>query len=368
MTTGGPTRFRVGSGDVGDIPGLNAYDVTVGNDLLAELPTAVGGARQVLVVHSRGPAGLGERVHRILSDAGKRAHLVEIPDAERGKTAEVAQRCWAILGQQAFTRTDTVVGVGGGAVTDLAGFVAATWLRGVPVVQVPTTLLAMVDAAVGGKTGINIAEGKNLVGAFHPPRAVLCDLDTLRTLPVDEIAAGMAEVVKTGFIADPVICDLVEADPRAALAWDSPVLRELVERSVAVKARVVTQDLTESSLREILNYGHTFAHAIEQVERYTWRHGRAVSVGMVYAAELGELASRSPRGLADRHRGILRSLELPVDYPAGRWEALFRAMRRDKKTRGELLRFVVLAEVGRPERLEGPTEEQLESAYARLCR
>jgi 3-dehydroquinate synthase len=369
MTTGdGPTRIRVGPGVIGDAPGPNAYDVTVGHDLLADLPAAVGGARQVLVIHARGPAGLGERVRQILSQAGVRTHLVEIPDAERGKTAEVAQRCWAVLGQQAFTRTDVVVGVGGGAVTDLAGFVAATWLRGVPVVQVPTTALAMVDAAVGGKTGINTDEGKNLVGAFHPPRAVLCDLDTLRTLPVEELAAGMAEVVKTGFIADPVICDLIEADPRAALVWDSPVLRNLVERSIAVKAQVVTQDLTETSLREILNYGHTFGHAIEQVEGYTWRHGRAVSVGMVYAAELGELAGRSPVGLAERHRHVLRSLDLPVDYPSGRWEALSRAMRRDKKTRGELVRFVVLAEVGRPERLEGPAEEQLAAAYARICR
>jgi 3-dehydroquinate synthase len=368
MTASGRTGVRVGPGDLGDAPGANAYDVTVGHDLLDGLPAAVGRAGRVLVVHSRRPNGLGERVCRILDDAGIRARAVEIPDAEEGKTAEVAQRCWSVLGQEAFTRIDTIVGVGGGAVTDLAGFVAATWLRGIGVVQVPTTLLAMVDAAVGGKTGINTAEGKNLVGAFHPPRAVLCDLGTLRTLPVVELSAGMAEVVKAGLIADPGILDLAGQDPAAALAWDSPVLRELVERSIAVKARVVTRDLTESSLREILNYGHTFAHAIEQVEGYTWRHGRAVSVGMVYAAELGELAGRSPRGLARLHRDVLAALGLPVEYSAGRWEELSRAMRRDKKTRGEVLRFVVLEEVGRPGRLEGPAEELLEAAYARVSR
>ena len=197
------------------------------------------------------------------------------------------------------------------------GFVAATWLRGVRVVQVPTTLLAMVDAAVGGKTGINTPEGKNLVGSFHPPAGVLCDLDALPTLPRPDLVAGMAEVVKCGFIADPRILELVEADPVAALDVEGPFLRQLVERAIQVKADVVTADLREIELREILNYGHTFGHAVEQVEGYRWRHGEAVSVGMTFAAELGRLSGHLAPSLVDRHRAVLTSLGLPVIVRAG---------------------------------------------------
>jgi 3-dehydroquinate synthase len=358
------TRIRVGGGAAGDAAGPDAYDVVVGHDLAPQLPGLLDGARRVLVVTSPGVAALGAGVRDRLADAGFEVHLAQVPDAEEGKTAAVAASCWAVLGQAGFTRSDAVVGVGGGAVTDLAGFVAATWLRGVRVVHVPTTLLAMVDAAVGGKTGINTAEGKNLVGSFHPPGGVLCDLGTLAGLPRRDLVAGLAEVVKTGFIADARILELVETDADGATAWDSPVLRELVERSVAVKARVVTEDLKESSLREILNYGHTFAHAVEQVERFTWRHGDAVSVGMVYAAELGRLAGVTPSALVERHRVVQGALGLPLGYRGDRWEALLTAMRRDKKTRGDLLRFVVLKGVGRPVRLEGPQEAWLERAYA----
>jgi 3-dehydroquinate synthase len=257
-----------------------------------------------------------------------------------------------------------VVGVGGGSVTDLTGFVAATWLRGVRVVHVPTTLLGMVDAAVGGKTGINTAEGKNLVGAFHPPAGVVCDLAALRTLPHADLVAGLAEVVKCGLVADPAILDLIEADPVAALTWDSGVVRELVERSVAFKAEVVTADLREAGLREVLNYGHTFGHAVEQVEGFTWRHGEAVSVGLMYAAALGRLAGHTPSDVAARHRDVLGLLGLPLTYRGDRWPALLAAMRRDKKARGDLLRFVVLAGLAEPIRLEGPPAALLEAAYA----
>ncbi len=211
----------------------------------------------------------------------------------------------------------------------------------------------MVDAAVGGKTGINTAEGKNLVGAFHPPAGVLCDLDVLHTLPTADLVAGLAEIIKAGFIADPVILGLVEADPAAATRSDNPRLRELVERAVRVKAEVVAADLRESSLREILNYGHTFAHAIEQVEHYTWRHGEAVAVGMVYVAELarltGHLAGAEGDALVARHRAVLEAVGLPTSYRGDRWEPLLTAMRRDKKSRGSVLRFVVLDALGRPE-------------------
>jgi len=256
-----------------------------------------------------------------------------------------------------------VVGVGGGAVTDLAGFVAAGWLRGVRWVAVPTSLLGMVDAAVGGKTGVNTPAGKNLVGAFHPPAGVVCDLATLATLPPRDLLAALAEVVKCGFIADPAILGPVEADPAAAVAAGSAVQRELIERSIQVKARVVSADLRESGLREILNYGHTLAHAIEKVEGYSWRHGDAVSVGLVYAAALGEAAGRLDPATAGRHRAVLEALGLPVRYDPGAWPELLATMRVDKKSRGARLRFVVLDGLAQPSILDNPSDELLASVY-----
>ncbi|HET7399503.1 MAG TPA: 3-dehydroquinate synthase [Intrasporangium sp.] len=343
------------------------YDVVIGSGVLGRVPGLVGpDAERVLVVHPPTLADRTAAVAQALATAGYAVHLAEVPDAEPAKTADVAARLWAQLGRAGFTRSDAVIGLGGGTVTDLAGFVAATWLRGVPFVAVPTTLLGMVDAAVGGKTGINTVEGKNLVGAFHPPAGVLCDVDVLATLPQADLVAGLAEVIKCGFIADPAILDLVEADPVAARRADNPRLRELIERAVRVKAEVVAADLRESSLREILNYGHTFGHAIEQVEHYTWRHGEAVSVGMVYVAELARLTGRADDALVERHRSVLQAVGLPVTYRADRWAELLTAMRRDKKSRGSTLRFVVLTGLASPTRLAGPSEELLRAAYERV--
>jgi 3-dehydroquinate synthase len=358
------TRITVGVGG----PGQPApYDVVIGTGVLDALPEMLGpGVRRVLLVHPRALREVAGDLRRDLERQGPRVVVQQVPDGEQAKTAQALTGCWTRLGQADFTRSDAVVGLGGGAVTDLAGFVAATWLRGVRVVQVPTTLLGMVDAAVGGKTGINTAEGKNLVGAFHPPSGVICDLVALQTLPHAELLGGMAEVVKCGLIADPGILDLILADPSEATTWDSPVLRDLVERSVAVKARVVGDDLREAGPREVLNYGHTFGHAIEQVEGYTWRHGEAVSVGLVFAAVLGRLAGRTPPALVGLHREVLGALGLPLTYRGDRWAALLSAMRRDKKARGDLLRFVVLEDLARPVRLEGPALELLEGAYAEV--
>jgi 3-dehydroquinate synthase len=232
---------------------------------------------------------------------------------------------------------------------------------------VPTTLLGMVDAAVGGKTGINTDAGKNLVGVFHEPQAVLVDLATLETLPPNELVAGMAEVIKGGFIADPRILELIEADPRAALDPTGDVLAELVRRKIQIKADVVGQDLKESSLREILNYGHTLGHAIERRERYRWRHGAAISVGMVFAAELARLAGRLDDATADRHRGVLESVGLPTRYDADALPQLIDGMRNDKKTRSGVLRFVVLDGLGKPGRLEGPDPALLAGAYSAVA-
>jgi len=279
-----------------------------------------------------------------------------------------------VLGQADFTRSDAIVSLGGGATTDLAGFVASTWLRGIKVVHIPTTLLAMVDAAVGGKTGINTAEGKNLVGAFHPPAGVLCDLATLETLPRNELVSGLAEVVKCGFVADPVILDLVEGDPTAAITPGSPVLRALIERAISVKVDVVVGDLKETGGsaghpgREALNYGHTLGHAIEKAERYRFRHGAAVAIGMVYVAKLARLAGRLDEETAERHRSVLELVGLPTSYGGATWGQLHEAMKVDKKSRGDTLRFVVLEGLAKPAVLAGPDPALLTAAFAEIAR
>lgn len=351
-----------------DVTGQRPYPVLVGRGVRAELAATLRGlgAATAVLVHQPALAEVAEQVRADLAAVGVEAHHVEVPDAEDGKSLAVLGSCWEVCGRVGLTRGDVVVSLGGGAATDLAGFVAATWMRGVRVVHVPTTLLAMVDAAVGGKTGINTAAGKNLVGAFHEPSAVLVDLAVLDTLPAAEIAAGCAEIVKTGFIADPVILELIEADPAAALDPAGPVLAELVRRSIRVKAGVVAADLRESHLREILNYGHTLAHAIERREDYRWRHGAAVSVGLVFAAELARVAGRLDDATADRHRAVLRSIGLPVSYPADALPELVDGMHGDKKARAGVLRFVVLDGLAKPGRLEGPEPELLARAYAAL--
>ena len=362
-----PTRDNTVVKVTGTAPTDN-YDVVVGRGLLANLPALLGErVKRVLVIHPRALRLTGDTVRDDLEAAGFTTLTAEIPDAEEGKHIQVAAFCWQVLGQNDFTRSDAIVAVGGGAVTDVAGFVAATWLRGVKLINMPTSLLGMVDAAVGGKNGINTAEGKNLVGTFYPPAGVLVDLDTLDTLPPNELISGMAEVVKCGFIADPVILDLVEANPEAIKDPRSDVLRELIERAIAVKAKVVSEDLHESGLRETLNYGHTLAHAIELTERYSWRHGAAVAVGMMFAAELARSVGRLSDADADRHRSILDQLGLPLTYRRDRWQALLDGMRRDKKTRGDLLRFVVLDGIGKPGILDVPDTSLLFAAYQEIA-
>ncbi|MGY4389437.1 3-dehydroquinate synthase/3-dehydroquinate dehydratase type II [Streptomyces sp. TE12347] len=366
MTGQSVTRIRVGASAAAE-----AYEVLVGRRILedpAELHRLIGPhARRVALIHPEALTAVAGRLRAQAEELGCETITLRVPDGEAAKTADVAAHCWQRLGRSGFTRTDVIVGVGGGATTDLAGFVAASWLRGVRWIAVPTTVLAMVDAAVGGKTGINTAEGKNLVGAFHPPAGVLCDLAALDSLPVEDHVSGLAEIIKAGFISDPVILDLIEADPAGARSPRGPQLPELIRRSIQVKADVVSSDLKESGLREILNYGHTLAHAIERSERYTWRHGEAVSVGMVFAAELAALDGRLPVEEVARHRAVLTSVGLPVTCRGDRWPALLDTMRVDKKTRGARLRFIVLDAVGRPAVLADPAPELLEAAYARIA-
>jgi 3-dehydroquinate synthase len=341
------------------------YDVLVGHDLLGEVGPILGdGVQRVALLHPPTMIGIAERLDRLLTDRGLETVRVDLPDAEAAKSVAVAERCWSILGTAGFTRSDAVVGIGGGATTDLAGFVAATWLRGVKLVTVPTSLLGMVDAAVGGKTGINTPQGKNLVGSFYEPLGVVADLDRLATLPRADLVAGLAEVVKCGFVADAEILTIIETDPTAAVDPTGRQLAELVRRAVTVKAGVVAADLRESDLREILNYGHTMAHAIEKRERYRWRHGAAVSVGLVFAAELARAAGRLDDETADRHLTVLHTLGLPTTYDPDALTELVTIMGSDKKTRSGTLRFVVLDALARPGRLVGPDPVLLAAAYS----
>ncbi len=342
------------------------YPVVVGPGAMADIPQHIpGDAKKLLIIHAPALFRIAEQMKEDLSGE-REVFLAEVPDAEAAKRVEVAAFCWGILGQLDFQRNDAILGLGGGATTDLAGFVAAAWLRGVALIQVPTTVLAMVDAAVGGKTGVNTQEGKNLVGVFYSPRAVIADTDVLAGLGDNEVKAGMAEVVKCGFISDPTILDVIEANPEEAIDTGSEVFVDLVRRAVAVKAAVVGDDFRESGLREILNYGHTLGHAIEHAERYQWRHGAAISIGMVFAAELSRIVANLSDEDVERHRRILGSLGLPLDYPQGRWRTLLATMQKDKKARGGVVRFVVLDAPGKPRVLAIPDESVLFAAYQEL--
>ncbi|NBX70823.1 MAG: 3-dehydroquinate synthase [Actinobacteria bacterium] len=346
------------------------YPVIVGRNLLASIDEFLAGVDRVAVIYPSALSVSGETIKISLS--GVTAIGIEIPNGEDSKSAEVLEFCWHALGQAGFTRNDLIISVGGGATTDVAGFAAATWLRGVNVLHIPTTLLGMVDAAIGGKTGINTADGKNLVGAFHSPVAVLCDLNALESLERNDYISGLAEVIKAGFIRDPKILELIESDPAGATspAWEHT--QEIIERAIQVKADVVSGDLREtlgtSVGREILNYGHTFAHAIERVENYRWRHGAAVSVGMVFIAHLARLAGRLSDEVVHRHVSILKSVGLPTTYVDGRWDDLLAAMKIDKKSRGDLLRFVILDDIAKPAILEGPDPTLPFAAYQEIVK
>lgn len=349
------------------------YEVHIGRGVRAQLPTLIGAdVSRVGFVVDQGLASLAEDLAATLGP-GVSATVIAVPSGEAAKNVSVLADCWTTLADAGFTRSDVIVGVGGGATTDLAGFVAATWLRGVDFVTVPTTVLAMVDAAVGGKTGIDLPAGKNLVGAFHEPLGVLCDIDVLATLPVAELRSGLAEVAKCGFISDPSILDDLESDPSCADDPEHPALPSLIAKGVHVKIDRIADDLTERTTtegmrvgREAVNYGHTLGHAIERREAYGMRHGEAISIGMVFVAELAREAGLIDADLVDRHRAVLSRLGLPIGYAPGAWDDLLAGMRIDKKSRGDQLRFVVLDGLGTVRILAGPEPAWLEAAFSRI--
>jgi 3-dehydroquinate synthase len=290
-----------------------------------------------------------------------------IPDGEEGKSPDVLLRLWNWLAAAGFTRSDLVVGIGGGAITDIAGFAAATYLRGIDWIAVPTSVAGSVDAAIGGKTGANLDYGKNLVGSFHSPLLVLIDTSWFESLSDRDFAAGLAEVVKCGFIRDKGILDLLRNRDLSSVRKDHTLVVELVKRSVKVKADVVGGDFKENFDREILNYGHTFGHAVEKHSKYTLRHGECVAIGMAYMAHLQSQLGLISDEVRDLHFDVLSGLNLPTTYSAGDWPELKALMSMDKKSRGNVLRFVTISEIGKTDRLADVAQADLVRAYEKVC-
>jgi 3-dehydroquinate synthase len=350
-----------------------SYPVHLGSGLLDRAGELVGGllpgATAAAVVHPAPCRSAAGRVAQALRRQGLAAHLLEVPDGEAAKRLPVIEGLYRAFAAVPTHRADPVVAVGGGATTDAAGFAAATWLRGVPLVNVPTTVLGMVDAALGGKTAVDLPEGKNLVGAFHQPTAVLADLDTLATLPAAEVSSGLAEVVKAGFIAAPALVDAcVAAAPAIAdPAARAGALAPLVEAAVRIKAEVVAADEREAGRRALLNYGHTLGHALERLAGYRGlRHGEAVALGMVFAARVAEAVGLAAPGLAAGHVRALRALGLPTGGVTLDPDAVLAAMATDKKHRGGL-RLVLLREPGHPTVVPAPAAEVLTAAVRSLA-
>ena len=339
-----------------------SYSISLTNSWYTQLAALFAGRARVAVIVSKGfsPDLTG------LRGLDSELHVFEVPDGEDAKNIETLNKVWNWLGAAGFTRSDLIVGIGGGAITDLAGFAAASWLRGVDWIAVPTSLAGMVDAAVGGKTGINSDYGKNLIGAFHSPTAVLIDTNFLQTLSDRDFSAGMAEVLKCGFIADPKILALAADHSVASLRKNSDVMTELIHRAVSVKAAVVSLDFKESFAREALNYGHTLGHAIEIYAKYQLRHGEAVAIGLVYAAELAAARGLITAIELDLHRTILVAYKLPITFDRQAWQKLAPLLALDKKARGNTIRFVALNGIGSTIRLEDLTSAELDAAYERI--
>lgn len=350
-----------------EVPG-RAYGVVVGSGLLGDASMIPAGrAERAFVVGDRTVTDAWyEELAAGLEGAGLPAVLLPVPEGERAKTLATAEALYRQLAVQEAHRDDLVVALGGGVVGDLAGFVAATYMRGLPFLQVPTTLTAQVDAAIGGKSAVNLPEGKNLIGAFHQPVAVLCDVGTLRTLPDREFRSGLAEVAKYALTLDPELLGVLETRSGAVLDRDPAVLEHLVARCVRAKAATVAADERDAGPRLILNYGHTLGHALERLDAFAGRsHGEAVSVGMVFAARLAEGLGVGPPGLAARHVRLLSSLGLPDGGPVPEADQVLAAMRLDKKYRGGV-RFILLEDVGRPRLVDDVPEDALRRALATL--
>lgn len=349
--------------------GDRSYEILIGRDLLADLGRRcqrIGlGARCAIITDSNVGPHYGKETQRLLEASGFQVTLVTIPAGEKSKSLNYVGHCYDAMARQRLERKSFVVALGGGVVGDLAGFVAASYLRGIPFIQIPTTLLAQVDSSVGGKTGINLKAGKNLVGAFYQPRLVVCDLATLDTLPDRELRAGMAEVIKYGIIFDAPFFRRLEQQVEAALARDPAVLAKIVARCCEIKAEVVSQDETETGLRAILNFGHTIGHALEAISGYgKYLHGEAISMGQVYAGRLSQKLTGLPATEVERIRSLLKRAGLPTEarLNAAQKRKLMAAMKLDKKVSAGEIKFVLARAIGKVEFGQKTPETEVLSA------
>lgn len=336
-----PAQFK-GTSRVIPVTSGAGYQVIVGQGAGVALTQMLQARpRKVFLIYPPPLSGAARNLATGLTQSGQVVKLFEHPDGEGAKNIRIVEDAWRCLGENHFSREDAVVALGGGATTDMAGFVAATWLRGIELINLPTSLLAMVDAAIGGKTGINTSLGKNLVGSFYPPSAVICDLDYLHTLPPRQLRAGLAEVIKCGFIADRKILQLLNGQSPEKLGGSPAAAEEVISRAINVKAGVVSEDLREGGMRECLNYGHTLAHAIEKASSYQVLHGEAVAIGMVFAAQVAvELNLLTPSQMQSQRRQIT-ALGLPTTCPQYSFKKLLKIMASDKKVRGGVIRMVL---------------------------
>ena len=337
-----------------NVKGEHRYPVKVGVNWTNEVKAISSIHNKVLII---APKSIVSK-YKLKESLGVKLFIT--PEGENQKSINVLDKVWRKCAAEGIARADAIIGIGGGATTDLAGFAASSWLRGISWYAIPTSLAGMVDAAVGGKTGINARSGKNLIGSFHSPTEVLIDLVFLNTLPKRDLSAGMAEVLKCGFIADYRILNLAQDDDLD--------YQQLITRAIKVKADVVSKDFKESKLREILNYGHTLGHAIEKNSGYKLRHGEAVSIGMVFAAEL----SRKLSGLSDDavllHRELLRNFDLPISYPSNKFKPLLALLANDKKVRNSKLRFIGISKIGKPVWFDDVSPSTLSKVYERIAK
>ena len=334
--------------------GSRSYAIKVGGGLLSRLGAECAqlklGQRCAVITDSNVGKKFAKAALQSLSASGFQPVLITIPAGEKSKRLAVVEKCFDQLAAHRLERKSFIVVLGGGVVGDLAGFVAATYLRGIPFVQVPTTLLAQVDSSVGGKTGVNLKAGKNLVGVFYQPQLVLCDLDTLKTLPKREYVSGLAEIIKYGVIYDAILFAQLERNLPKLLQRDVPTLRSVIARCCEIKADVVGQDETESGLRAILNFGHTIGHAIENSSGYgKFLHGEAIAIGQVAAAKLSQKILGLPSGDAERIEKLFVQVGLPVKIKlnTARRKKLLAAMKLDKKASGGEVKFVLAEKIGR---------------------
>ena len=345
-----------------EVAAEQTYPVIIDSSWKVELSKLLVGRNKAAIIVS-------EKMQGSIKDlvaTDTEALIFPIPDGEAGKSSATLNKIWDWLGAAGFTRSDLIIGIGGGAVTDFAGFAAASWLRGIDWIAIPTTVAGAVDAAIGGKTAINSEYGKNLIGAFHSPTAVIIDVSWFDSLSDRDFAAGLAEVVKAGFISDAKILELIGTSKISDLRTNRDTVIDLITRAIKVKAKVVSSDFRESFDREVLNYGHTLGHAIELHCKYDLRHGECVAIGMAFMAQLQLSLGLITPELAQQHLDILKNLGLPISYQRQAWPSLLASMYLDKKSRGKTLRLVTIKGIGITDRLENPDEKILLAAYEKV--